>query len=80
MHSGSEEKFFREDDNMVNNDLNNEDLLLEKFGNQWLIKTQKFDFGNNKGQAPLQISHSSKITVRAPDPFCPFVIISAVRC
>ena len=45
-----EEKFFREDDNMVNSDLNNDDLLLEKFGNQWLIKTQKFDFGNNKGQ------------------------------
>ena len=45
-----EEKFFREDDNMINNDLNNDDLLLEKFGNQWLIKTQKFDLGNSKGQ------------------------------
>ena len=45
-----EEKFFREDDTGLNNELNNDDLLLEKFGNQWLIKTQKFNFCNNNGQ------------------------------
>ena len=39
-----EEKNNREDDTGLNNELNNDDLLLEKFGNQWLIKTQKFTF------------------------------------
>ena len=48
-----EEKFFVRDENeneTFNNEINNDDALLEKFGNQWLIKTQKFDLGNNSGQ------------------------------
>ena len=41
-----EEKFF-----VNENEINNQnDILLEKFGNQWLIKTQKFDLNNNNGQ------------------------------
>ena len=46
-----EEKIFKdENDKEINNINMDEELLLEKFGNQWLIKTQKFDIGNNNGQ------------------------------
>ena len=39
-----EEKIFKdENDKGINNINMDEELLLEKFGNQWLIKTQKFD-------------------------------------
>ena len=59
-----EEKFFREDDTGLNNELNNDDLLLEKFGNQWLIKTQKFNFCNNNGQFFFDFnSYKNKIKI-----------------
>ena len=38
-----EDKYFRDD---VSNDYK----ILENFNNQWLIRTQKFDFVNNNGQ------------------------------
>ena len=37
-----EDKFFKDD--------SNEYKILENFNNQWLIRTQKFDFFNNNGQ------------------------------
>ena len=47
-----EDKCFKEDNN-INANVNNEYSeykILENFNNQWLIKTQKFDFINNNGQ------------------------------
>ena len=40
-----EDKSFIDDSN-----INNEYKILENFNNQWLIRTQKFDFCNNNGQ------------------------------
>ena len=37
-----EDKFFKDD--------SNENRMFENFNNQWLIRTQKFDFCNNNGQ------------------------------
>ena len=45
-----EEKFFKDDNNGINTEYNKENEALENFGNQWLIKTKKFDLGNNNGQ------------------------------
>ena len=62
-----EEKFFR-DENEINN--NDNDILLEKFGNQWLIKTQKFDLRNNNGQYFFDFSgYMNKIKIDTADNF-----------
>ena len=62
-----EEKFFTRDENEnegFNNDINSDDILLEKFGNQWLVKTQKFDLGNNNGQFFFDFSrYKNKIKI-----------------
>ena len=39
-----------EEDKYFKDDSNNENKILENFNNQWIIRTQKFDFCNNNGQ------------------------------